>query len=89
MGATDGLVRRVFILEGWLISLLGMAIGLVIGLTLALLQQHIGMVKMPGNFLVDSYPVVVKAFDIVLVVFSVALIGLAISLLCTCTNKSK
>lgn len=89
MGATDGLVRRVFILEGWLVSLLGMVIGLVVGLTLALLQQHFGMVKMPGNYLVDSYPVVVKAFDIILVAISVALIGLAISLLCTCTNKSR
>ena len=89
MGATDSLVRKVFILEGWLISLLGMAIGLVVGLTIALLQQHLGLVKMPGNYLVDAYPVVVQPFDILLVAVSVALIGLAISLLCTCTNQSK
>ena len=89
MGATDSMVRRIFVLEGWLVSLLGMVIGLVAGLALALLQQHLGMVKMPGNYLVDSYPVVVKAFDIVLVTVSVALIGLVISLLCTCTNKSR
>ena len=89
VGATDSLVRRVFVLEGWLVSLLGMAVGLVVGLGLALAQQGLGFVKMPGNFLVDSYPVAVQPLDIVFVIFSVALIGLAVSLLCTCTNKSK
>lgn len=89
MGATDNLVRRVFVLEGWLVSLLGMAIGLVIGLGLALAQQHLGLVKMPGNYLVDSYPVVVQPLDIVFVILSVALIGLAVALLCTCSNHSR
>lgn len=89
LGATDGMVRKVFVLEGWLVSLLGMVIGLVAGLALALLQQNLGMVKLPGNYLVDAYPVLVKPFDIVFTVICVALIGLAVSLLCTCTSRSK
>ena len=79
MGATDRQVKRVFLFEGWLISLAGLAVGLLAGLALAMLQQHLGLVKMPGNFLVDAYPVVVKPFDILLTVAAVALIGLLIA----------
>lgn len=81
MGASDDLVRRIFVLEGWLISLAGMAVGLVAGIALALLQQHFGWVKMPGNFLVDSYPVVLKLQDVFFTVVGVAAIGLGIALL--------
>ena len=89
LGASEKLTRRIFVLEGWLISLLGLAIGVVAGLTLALAQQHFGMVKMPGSFLVDAYPVVVKPLDVLLTVGAVALIGLLISLLATGTRQSQ
>mgnify|MGYP002624322858 CR=1 FL=1 len=81
MGAGDAMIRKIFVLEGWLISLVGMAAGLVAGLALALLQQHLGLVKIPGNYLVDAYPVMVKPLDILATAVSVALIGLVISLL--------
>ena len=68
-------------MEGWLISLVGMAVGLVVGITVALLQQRFGFVKMPGSFIVDAYPVVLKVFDVLLTVLGVAAIGLTISLL--------
>ena len=80
MGADDGLIRRIFILEGWLISLLGMAVGVVVGVGLALLQQHFGLVKMPGNFVVDAYPVVLKLSDVLISASGVALIGLLVAL---------
>ncbi|MBQ9462154.1 MAG: ABC transporter permease [Bacteroidales bacterium] len=87
MGASDGLVRRIFVFEGWLISLLGMITGLVAGVSLALAQQKFGLVKMPGNFLIESYPVILKAQDIVLTVLSVAVVGLVIALLSTGRKK--
>ena len=80
MGADDRLIRRVFVLEGWLISLLGMAVGVVLGVGLALLQQHFGLVKMPGNFVVDAYPVVLRLGDVLLSAAGVALIGLLVAL---------
>lgn len=83
MGASDSLVRRIFVTEGWLISLLGMIVGLVAGIALALLQQHFGLVKMPGSFLVDAYPVILKIQDVLFTVLGVAAIGLIISLLST------
>ena len=75
MGAPESLLRQVFLWEGWLVSLLGMVIGLVIGLFLVWAQQRWGLVPMPGNFIVSSYPVVLKASDILWTVAGVSAVG--------------
>lgn len=75
MGADRKLTRGIFVREGWYISLLGVAIGTAIGLLVCFLQQQFGIVKMPGNFVVDAYPVVVRLQDVLLTVASVSLIG--------------
>lgn len=79
MGATQKMTSRIFLLEGWLISLVGLAIGLVFGIGLALLQQHFGLVKMPGNYLISAYPVILKLTDVLWTILGVAGIGLAIA----------
>lgn len=84
MGADDRLIRRIFVLEGWLISLLGMAVGVVAGVALTLLQQHFGLVKMPGNYIVDAYPVILKPGDVLISACGVALIGLAVAVAPVC-----
>ena len=81
LGATPQLVRRIFVLEGWLISLAGLAVGLVAGLAVAWIQQRYGLIALPGNYLVSSYPVIIKPLDIVLVAVSTALVGYFIALL--------
>jgi ABC-type lipoprotein release transport system permease subunit len=81
LGATDKLIRNIFTLEGWLISLLGLAAGLVMGIAFALLQQKFGFIKMPGNFMVNSYPVILQWGDILATIIGVALIGYLIALL--------
>ena len=80
MGASDSLVRRIFVLEGWMVSLLGLAAGLVLGVALVILQQHFGIVKMPGSFLVSAYPVVLRWGDVLVSAAAVALIGLLVAL---------
>lgn len=81
MGATDPLIRRFFVLEGWMISLLGLAIGLVLGIALTLIQQKFGVIPMPGNYLVSSYPVQLKGSDVLVTSLSVAVIGYLIALI--------
>lgn len=81
LGATDKMLRRTFTLEGWLISLLGLAAGLVIGIGFSLAQQHFGFIKMPGSFLVNSYPVILQWQDVLATVAGVSLIGYVIALL--------
>lgn len=81
LGATDKMLRHTFTLEGWLISLLGLAAGLVIGIGFSLAQQHFGFIKMPGSFLVNAYPVILQWQDVLATIIGVALIGYIIALL--------
>ncbi len=75
MGATKQRIRRIFRLEGWMISLLGIVVGIAVGLMVCFLQARYGLVKLPGNFVVDAYPVKVQWGDVTLVFVIVAAIG--------------
>ena len=81
MGADRKLIRRIFVLEGWMISLAGMAAGVVAGTVLALIQQHFGIIKMPGQFVVQAYPVILSWSDIAITAAAVAVIGYLIAIL--------
>ena len=87
MGADEPLIRRIFRLEGLLLSLVGLAIGLVLGLLMVWLQRRFGLVGMPGNFAVTAYPVILKAGDVLLTVAAVALTGLLMALIPTTSRK--
>ena len=81
LGATERLIKKIFILEGWMISLSGMAAGLLIGITFSLLQQWLGFIKMPGHFVVHAYPVILSWSDVALTAAGVATIGYLIALI--------
>ena len=89
LGAQDSLIRRIFVLEGWLISLIGMGAGLVTGIAFALMQQHFGFIKMPGHFTVQAYPIIISFSDILLTIAGVAVIGYIIALLPTASLSRK
>lgn len=89
MGAGKRLIRRIFVLEGWLISLTGLAAGLVAGITLTLVQQQFGIIKMPGQFIVQAYPVILSWSDIAITFVGVASIGYIIALLPVLTRGRK
>ena len=88
LGAPEPMTRRIFLLEGWLISLLGLVIGLVLGVALVLLQQKYGLIRMPGNYIISAYPVILKASDIVWTAVGVALVGYLIALLPSLTKTT-
>ena len=81
LGAEEKTIRNIFTLEGWLISLTGMAAGLFIGVAFALIQQHFGIIKMPGHFVVQAYPIILSVSDILLTAAGVAIIGYIIALI--------
>lgn len=81
LGAKEKLIRRIFIIEGWMISLCGIGVGLVLGLGFTLLQQHFGIITMPGQMSVQAYPVIISWGDIALTILIVAGIGLLIATL--------
>lgn len=78
MGASEVLVRRIFILEGLFISMSGAVIGAVLGLAVCWAQITFGIVPLStsGNYIIQAYPVQVQALDVVYVLFTVFNIGL-------------
>ena len=64
-----------------MISLIGLAAGLVAGIAFSLAQQHFGFIKMPGNFIVEAYPVILSWSDIIMTATCVTVIGYVIATL--------
>ncbi len=75
IGANDSTIKRIFVIEGWLISLLGIVSGVAFAIIFYLIQKYFGIISMPGNFIVDSYPIILKPMDVIFTVIGVALIG--------------
>ena len=77
LGASDGMIRKVFVLEGWMVNTLGAIGGLIVGLGVCLLQEHFGLLKL-GNgseYVLNAYPVAVQGWDIALVSAVVLVLG--------------
>ncbi len=80
MGGSWSFIRRIFFGEGVLISSVGVALGVVIGCTLTLLQKWYGLVRLPAQtFLSDKYPVELLFSDVVIVVVLSLSISVALS----------
>jgi ABC-type lipoprotein release transport system permease subunit len=80
MGATQPLVKRIFLTEGWLISFIGAFSGLILGALICFLQMKFGFVRLgsaDSTFVVSAYPVHMQARDFIIVFLTVILIGLA------------
>jgi lipoprotein-releasing system permease protein len=76
LGADNNLIRKIFIFEGWLISIIGAIAGIILGYIICGLQQKYGLVKLQSQSLImDSYPVVMKIKDFIIVPATVLIIG--------------
>ena len=75
LGANNQLIKRIFLFEGWLISLVGAVSGIILGGLLCLMQQHFGSLKLGTGYVVDAYPVVTNGADLLLVFVTVLIMG--------------
>ena len=77
LGANNKIIKRIFLAEGWLISIIGSGIGIILGTLISLAQEHLEIIKIGGSgtFIIDAYPVHYQVVDIVLVWFTVLVIG--------------
>lgn len=85
MGATKKDIRRIFFINGVMMSVIGMICGLILGIIFCLLQQHFGIIKMGSSYIIDSFPIKIYITDI-LAIFSMVVI---ISCLCTAIMSRK
>ena len=84
MGASKGLIQRIFLYEGMGTSLIGGLSGLVLGAVICLLQQVFHIVKLGGdgtNYLISYYPVQMRVWDFLAVLATVLIISLLTSLI--------
>ncbi|MCQ2350517.1 MAG: FtsX-like permease family protein [Paludibacteraceae bacterium] len=81
LGMRQNDVRRIFIWEGSLISVIGVLAGIVLGLILCWLQAEFGLISMGsgGSYIVNAYPIDVRFTDILIIFITVSLLGIAAS----------
>jgi len=67
MGASTHKIRRIFLSEGAIIAFAGSGIGLLLGLTIAWLQETFGLVSMGGgeSLILTAYPVEIQLADFI------------------------
>lgn len=75
LGADNGLIRGIFLIEGWLISLMGTVIGIVTGALVSLVQEKIGIFKLGPGYVIENYPSITQFSDILLVFITVLFMG--------------
>lgn len=83
LGASNKVIKKVFLLEGIMISLGGALAGIVLGAVVCWLQIQFGLISIQaeGSFIIDAYPVVMKLTDFMLVTITVFCIGLLASII--------
>lgn len=82
LGASRKMITRIFMLEGWFISTMGGAIGIVVGVALCLAQQLGGFIKLNGDpaaMIIEAYPVRVAVGDLLVVLALVLVVGFVTS----------
>jgi ABC-type lipoprotein release transport system permease subunit len=77
LGADNGVLKRIFLFEGWMITASGATIGTLLGLLICWIQMRFGVIKLQGSgsFIIDAYPVVVKTTDVLITIIGVTIIG--------------
>ncbi len=78
MGADKVLIKKIFINEGLLISVVGGMLGLLLGIAAVLIQQYFGIIRLgngDGNYIIDAYPVALQFSDVLLVFITITIIG--------------
>ena len=72
LGATVSEIKKIFVLQGFLLTLFGMIFGLVLGVILVFLQQKYGWFMITENL---AYPVEFQFSNLLIVIFTITILG--------------
>jgi lipoprotein-releasing system permease protein len=76
LGADKGVIKKIFLSEGLLLALIGLVTGILLAITICVLQIKFKFIRLQGNsFLIDYFPVKLVVTDILLVILTVLLIA--------------
>ncbi len=81
IGATNGMLRKVFIIMALRIVGIGLIIGDAVGIGLCLIQQKTGVIGLdPDNYYLDTVPILLRAQDLVMLNIGTAIFSLILLL---------
>lgn len=81
MGATDGMITKIFLYEGISVGIIGMLAGTVIGVLVTLGQKYFQFYKLdPLTYKIDALPVEMRIIDLILVPLAALLLCFLASL---------
>ena len=72
LGVTIKEIKRIFVLQGFLLTFFGMLIGLSMGVVLIFLQQAFGWFKIVGEM---PYPIEFRFSNLFIVIFTITILG--------------
>ena len=72
LGASMSEIKRVFVFQGFLLTLFGMTIGLFIGVLLVLIQQEFNLFMITTNI---PYPVELRLSNLLIVICTISVLG--------------
>ena len=80
MGLSEKGLRGIFTAEGYIMALVSLTLGVVIGVGLSLIQQYFGIVQLNTvTLMVDAYPVELRLADVAMTVVAYAVIAVVIT----------
>lgn len=82
LGADKSLIRRIFMMEGMIISFVGGLVGMILGFVVCMIQQAFHVIPLgdgTSNYIVDYYPVKIEGIDFLIVFATIFIISLIIS----------
>jgi len=75
MGLDTSHIRNIFMMEGIIITGVGLVIGTLLALVLYFLQKNYGLITIPDGFMINAYPIELKWTDFLIVSATVFCIG--------------
>ena len=72
IGATIKEIRKVFVLQGFLLTIFGLFVGLTLAIVFVLLQKQFGFIMITYDL---AYPVEFKLINVLVVVLTITLLG--------------
>ena len=86
LGMNEKQMRQIFFWQGTMASVLGAILGIVLGATIVLLQQHFEFVKISPTL---PYPVAITALNVVIVFATIVILGVLASLVASSRVRVK
>ncbi len=72
LGATIKEIRKIFVLQGFLLSLVGLVLGLGLAIVIVLLQKYFGFIRITPSL---AYPVDFRLFNVLVVILTISALG--------------